>query len=140
MANRPYPRYASRDPNDGPLTTCDRCGFIWNLSNMGFQYDFFGGPAPQNTGFLVCPRCTDDYAWQYKLLVLPPDPVPFANTRPEIYAVDATSSLVTEAGQVINTESGTPIITAIPNPNDPGNTTHLDTNLSPPQPPGATGT
>lgn len=88
MAHRPKPKYASKDPHQGPWTTCDRCGFIWSGTSMRFQYDYMGGPTPQYLGVLVCPRCEDDLMYQRKLLILPPDPEPFRNTRPEPYEVD----------------------------------------------------
>ncbi len=55
---------------------------------MRFQYDYVGGPSPQNLGLLVCPRCEDELDTQRKLLILPPDPAPFRNTRPENYMAD----------------------------------------------------
>src|SRR5262249_19242830 len=88
MAVRFKPKYASRDPHQGPWCTCDRCGFVWSGSRMAFQYDFMGGAVPQSLGLLVCPICTDDLNWQAKLLILPPDPAPFRNTRAEPYNVD----------------------------------------------------
>lgn len=88
MAHRPKPKYASKDPHEGPWTTCDLCGLIWSGKAMRFQYDFMGGTAPQRTGPLVCPKCEDALNYQQKLLILPPDPPPFRNVRPEQYAVD----------------------------------------------------
>ena len=73
---------------------------------MQFQWDFFGGATPQNTGYLVCDRCLDDPAYQYKLLILPPDPPPQLNIRPEPYAVDATNFRITEDGDTRITETG----------------------------------
>src|SRR5262245_33980055 len=90
MPHRPKPKYASKDPAEGPWTTCDRCGFIWSGVNMAFQFDYVGGPVPQNLGLEVCPRCYDAANYQQKQLVLPPDPPPFGNTRPENYMVDET--------------------------------------------------
>lgn len=117
MARRPHPIGASTNPHDGPWTTCDRCGFISSHSRMQFQYDFMGGSVPQNLGLLVCSRCLDDLNWQQKLLILPPDPRPIANTRPEPYVVDETSWMTTQDGDVITAEDGETFITPIPNPN-----------------------
>ena len=55
---------------------------------MRIQFDYMGGPTPQSTGLLVCPRCEDAMDTVNKLLILPPDPAPFKNTRPEVYAID----------------------------------------------------
>lgn len=125
MTYRPSPKYASKDARRGSWTTCDECGFLWNLSRMQFQYDFMGGSVPQNTGYLVCPRCLDDLNYQRQLLIIPPDPPPIANTRPEPYAVDETDWLTTEDGDILTTESDDPLITDIPNPADDGATVHL---------------
>lgn len=88
MTHRPYPKYASRDARRGPITTCSTCGLLWSQSSMSFQYNFRGGNTPINTQILRCPRCIDGLQWQAKLIVIPPDPPPFFNTRPETYAVD----------------------------------------------------
>ena len=118
MTYRPYPKYATRDAHAGPLTTCDRCGMLDNGLRMQFQFDFKGGAAPQNTGLIVCDRCQDDFNFQQKLLIIPPDPPTFYNVRPESYTVDETNWLTTESGDIINTQDGEPLIQSIPNPGD----------------------
>lgn len=87
-------------------------------NRMQFQYDFVGGATPQNLGLLVCPTCLDDLQYQNMLLILPPDPAPIWNTRPEPYAVDETNWLTTQDGDIITTQDGDPFITTIPNPAD----------------------
>jgi hypothetical protein len=117
MAIRPHPRQTTSDPHDGPWTTCDRCGWVTSQNRMAFQYDFFGGAVPQNTGFFVCERCTDDLAWQFKLLVLPPDPLPQLVIRPETYAADETNFLTMQDNStIIDTQDGKDFVTSIPNP------------------------
>lgn len=86
---------------------------------MQWQYDFLGGSVPQNRQLLLCPRCLDALRWQAKLIIIPPDPPPIFNTRPETYTVDETNWLVTDDGSVITTEGSDPIITSVPNPGDP---------------------
>lgn len=71
---------------------------------------------PQSLGLLVCVPCLDDLNFQQKLLILPPDPQPFFNTRPENYAVDETNWLTTEDGDIIDTQDGEDFITSLPNP------------------------
>lgn len=132
MTYRPYPKYASRDPHAGPLTTCSTCGFLWNGSDMVFQYDFRGGSSPINTQVLRCPRCVDDMSFQQKLLIIPPDPPTFYNVRPETYAVNETNWLTTESGDIITTESNEPIITNVPNPGSVGNASVLASDISAP--------
>lgn len=96
---------------------------------MSFQYDYLGGSVPQNTGFLKCPKCLDDLNFQRKLLIIPPDPPPLFNTRPEPYTVDETSWLTTEDGDTITTQDGEDLISNQPNPADVGGTTHLTTEI-----------
>lgn len=101
---------------------------------MQFQWDYYSGPTMQNTGFLVCDRCLDAPAEQQRLIILPPDPPPFFNTRPEPYFVDETNFLATEDGNILTTEGGAIITPSVPNPEDDASTTHLSDNLTtPPQ-------
>jgi hypothetical protein len=130
MSYRGKPKYASRDAHAGPWTMCSTCGFNWSQSDMEFQYDFMGGSVPQNTGWLRCPRCITPLTYQRKMIILPPDPPPFQNTRPEPYAIDETDWLTTEDGNILITESGNELITQIPNPQDVAFTTVLAAVLS----------
>lgn len=129
MSFRPNPKYASQNAKLGAWTSCDRCGILDNQSNMQFQYDFLGGSVPQNTGYLVCPRCVDGLRWQNSLLIIPPDPPPLFNTRPENYTVDETDWLTTQDDEIIDTQSGEEFITSIPNPAQTGDTSSLVTSM-----------
>lgn len=117
MGIRINPRGASRDPHQGPWATCDRCGFIYSMSRMQFQYDYTGGPEPQNLNLLVCSKCLDNLDFQRKFFVLPGDPQPFMNTRPEAYVADETNWLTTEDGDILGAD-GVPFTTQVPNPTD----------------------
>lgn len=130
MSKRPHPRGTTTNPSVGPWTTCDRCGFVSSMSRMQFQYDFMGGSAPQNLGILVCGRCLDDLQYQNMLLILPPDPAPIFNTRPEAYVADETNWLTTQDSEIITTEDDALFTTPIPNPSDDPNTTYLSASLS----------
>ncbi len=118
MAYRWHPRNAETDA-DNPRAwgTCDRCGFVHNLHKLQWQFSYLGTSQPQNTRFLVCERCLDPLNPQDMPYILPPDPLPVYNARPEPYLLDETSWLVTQDGEILTTEDGTPIITAIPDPN-----------------------
>ena len=116
MAKRPHPRRTTTDPHAGPWTTCDRCSFVVSMNRMQFQYDYMGGSSPQNLGLLVCEKCLDDLSFQQKLLILPPDPQPIFNTRPENYVVDETNWLTTVEDEIYDTTSGDDYITTTPNP------------------------
>lgn len=119
------PKYSTRDAHAGPWTTCDRCGLIDNLSRMQFQYDFLGGSTPQNLHLLHCSRCMDDLNYQRKLIIIPPDPPPIFNTRPENYVVDETNWLTTDDGSILTTDDGVPFITSEPNPADSASASQL---------------
>jgi hypothetical protein len=132
MSYRHKPKYASRDARQGPWTMCDQCGFIWSHSSLSFQYDFMGGPAVQNTRILVCPKCEDGWNYQNQLFIIPPDPPPYANTRPEPYTVDETNFLATEDDDVIIASPDVPILTNQPDTDDVAATTFLVSTISAP--------
>lgn len=67
---------------------CDRCGEWYLLSALEKQMEYFG-PSLQWTGFLVCrDKCLDVPQPQNIPLILPPDPVPVKNPRPEYFLSD----------------------------------------------------
>lgn len=66
---------------------CDRCGQMWQHSQLSFQFQWVG-PKLQNLWVLVCPPCLDKPQEQLRTIVLPPDPVPILNARPEDYVSD----------------------------------------------------
>lgn len=67
--------------------TCERCGFVWNLHKLGWQFDWRGTQLA-NTRHLVCPNCMDKPQRQLGTIILPPDPLPVLNARPEQYSFD----------------------------------------------------
>lgn len=66
---------------------CDRCGFWYNASQLSWQYQF-AGFSLINLRLLVCPPCLDTPAPFLKSIVLPPDPLPISNPRPEAFVAD----------------------------------------------------
>lgn len=78
---------------------CDRCGFLYNLSKLRWQFDF-AGPVLQNLRFLVCDKCYDKAQEQKKPVLLPPDPIPVANARPMNYTAAETDWRVTQDGSI----------------------------------------
>lgn len=130
MAHRPHARGTTRDPHDGPWSVCDRCGFLWSQSRLQFQFDYLGGSVPQSLGLIVCRRCLDDLNFQQKLLILPPDPQPIFNTRPENYVVDETDWLTTEDGDTITTQDDEDFITSLPDPAQNADQTYLSATLA----------
>jgi hypothetical protein len=68
------------------LGICDRCGFMYNLSDLQWQWDWQQGPRLFNLRILVCQPCLDIPQESGRTIVIPPDPMPVINARPENYA------------------------------------------------------
>ena len=79
---------------------CDRCGFWYPLSDLRRQFQW-AGASLFDTGYLVCERDLDIPFEQYKVLILPPDPIPRTNPRP-----DQTTTAPALAGQPPPTTPG----------------------------------
>jgi hypothetical protein len=67
------------------LGVCDRCGFLYNHDDLQWQWDWLQGPRLFNLRILVCRPCLDIPQESGRTIVLPPDPVPIADPRPENY-------------------------------------------------------
>jgi hypothetical protein len=101
---------------------CDRCAQTWNHFQLRWQYQWVG-PKLQNLRILVCPECYDLPQPNIRRIVIPPDPLPIMNPRPENYNIEVTSFLQMQEGPCLLTEAGQCIIWEIavtPNP-DPNN-------------------
>lgn len=66
---------------------CDRCGALWNLERLQWQFEY-AGVGLINLQLLVCPPCLDVPQPQLTATILPPDPAPVFNARPEYYSLD----------------------------------------------------
>lgn len=131
MAYNWKPKYAEVDvENPDTWTTCSRCGFIWGMSKMAWQYDYRGSAQLQNTRVLCCPKCLDAPQPQLMPYILPPDPEPIANARPYPYELAETDWLTTQDGDIITTQDDELLTPSIPNPSDNPNTTVLTALLS----------
>src|SRR5262245_3449285 len=62
---------------------CDRCGGHYNHDELAWQFDWMG-PKLQNKRILVCRSCMDLPQEQLRTIIIPQDPVPIQNPRPEI--------------------------------------------------------
>jgi hypothetical protein len=60
---------------------------MYNHDQLQWQWDWLQGPRLFNRRILVCPTCLDVPQESGRTIVLPPDPVPIANPRPEAYAL-----------------------------------------------------
>lgn len=103
---RPHGRALVNPTSPRAFGACDRCGFLYNHHKLRFQFDF-AGPVLQNLRFLVCDTCYDIPQEQKKPVLLPPDPIPINNARPEPYAQDETDWRVTQDGAIRVTQDGT---------------------------------
>ena len=67
---------------------CDRCGARYNHDRLRWQFDW-RGPRVQNLRYLVCESCYDKAQQSgQRTIILPADPVPINNARPEMYVSD----------------------------------------------------
>lgn len=113
--------------NPRALSVCDRCYCTFNLDALTWQYQWQGLKL-QNLRLLVCCECLDIPQPALKTIIIPPDPLPVLNPRPEQYAVTVPNDIATEAppfaGQDLTTEDGNNLIwedetTPLPDPNNP---------------------
>lgn len=84
------------------IAVCDRCGRLFNHSQLQWQYDW-RGPRLQNLRILVCESCLDMPQEQLRTITLPADPQPIMNPRPEQYSLDDNpiSSIGTSIGTML---------------------------------------
>lgn len=64
------------------FAVCDRCGMLYNLDDLAYQMEW-RGPSMMSTGAKICRKCTDKPQEQNRTIILPPDPVPRLDPRPE---------------------------------------------------------
>src|SRR5579863_2216247 len=80
---RRYPRRVFVNPaHPDAWGTCDRSGFIDNQRNLSWQYEW-AGQKLVNLKVLVTPDMLDKPQRQLGTIILPPDPLPIMNARPE---------------------------------------------------------
>lgn len=82
---------AVTDPNHPvSFAVCDRCGQWRNHDDLVWQYDYVGNQL-FNLRILVCKevaRCNDRPFEFYRPIIIPPDPYPTKDPRPEPFALD----------------------------------------------------
>lgn len=85
---RPHPRRARTDSSSPEAwATSDRAGWIGNQRDLKWQLEW-AGTKLINKRILVYEDEYDTPNRQLGTLILPPDPVPIMNARPEQYAID----------------------------------------------------
>jgi len=99
-------RTSSKNPQ--AFAVCDRCGFLYNHSDLAWQFQW-GGASLINKRILVCRPCNDIPQNQLRAIVLPADPVPIMNPRTEDFAAAETDSITISAPTVYDPITGIPI-------------------------------
>jgi hypothetical protein len=103
------------DPqNPEAFAVCDRCGFRRNHVDLAWQYQYAGNQLV-NQRILVCAdKCLDVPHEFTRPAILPPDPVPIKDPRPELaqQAVPPNQYVATLTG---SQDLGSPS-TGLPNP------------------------
>ena len=85
---RRHPRRAEVNPNHPQgWASSDRNGHVGNLAKMKWQHDWQGAKII-NKRILVHEDELDIPQRQLGVLIIPPDPLPLMNARPESYATD----------------------------------------------------
>jgi len=79
------------------------------LEELNWQYQW-AGPRLQNLQLRVCDDCLDIPQEQLRSIIIPPDPLPVLNPRPEYYNIEVTSFLQSQEGPSLLTEDGQAII------------------------------
>jgi hypothetical protein len=87
---------------------CDRCGERYNFVDLKWQYDWRGSSL-QNLRILVCSHCYDAPQQQLRAIVLPADPLPIVNARPENFVDDSTDYLSVSVTQAYDPVTQLPI-------------------------------
>ena len=66
---------------------CDRCGRLFNLNDLYYQYEW-AGTALVNRHIRVCRQDLDKPFQFYRAIILPADPVPVYDPRPENFVAE----------------------------------------------------
>ena len=113
-------RAVTNPANPRAFAVCDRCQFLYNHDKLKWQYQWQGTQLT-NLRILVCSTCCDEPQPQLKARLMPPDPVPIRDPRPDMnlwpfntsdYAVEAlvpSVSIGTEINPSINFPAGVPM-------------------------------
>lgn len=99
-------RTSSRNPQAHAI--CDRCGGRYNHIDLQWQYDW-SGASLINKRILVCQSCNDRPQVQLKSIILPPDPLPILNPRPELFTQAETDYRVTSGLDTTDPVTGIPV-------------------------------
>lgn len=99
MGFRPHGRARVDTSRPSAFGVCDRCGFLYNLRSLRWQFDY-AGVSLINQRILVCQTCLDVPQQQKRPVILPADPLPVPNARVEPYYQDETNIRTTQDGAI----------------------------------------
>lgn len=99
-------RTSSKNPQAHAI--CDRCAFRYNLVDLQWQYDW-AGASLVNKRILVCKPCYDTPQSQLRAIVIPADPVPVINPRPEPFMWDEVDRRQVSGFDEVDPRTGLPI-------------------------------
>lgn len=105
---RPHGRAKVSSRNPEAFAICDNCGFLYNHSELRWQFDWAGNKLI-NKRQLVCRRCNDIPQTQLRAIVLPADPMPIMNPRVNNWQAAETNYRTTSGQNTIDPETGIPI-------------------------------
>jgi hypothetical protein len=94
------------------FAVCDRCGIWLNHVDLRWQMDY-AGTGLINKRILVCKPCLDVPQMQLRTIILPPDPTPIMNARPEQFITPSSDYRTVSDGP-----QETYLLTGIPVPDD----------------------
>lgn len=107
---RPHPKRAQVDAtNPRAWGTSDRDGLVGNHHKLKWQMDW-AGVRIINKRILVWEDELDEPQRQLGVIILPPDPLPIINARPENYDIDEQTERVQQDGTARILMDGTPRI------------------------------
>lgn len=105
MSWRPHGRAEVDADDPRAFAVCDRCGFWLNHHKLRWQWQWVG-PQLANLRLLVCDKCLDEPQEQLRTILIPPDPEPIWNARPENFTQSRFG--------VLTTQDDEPLITSTP--------------------------
>lgn len=108
------PKKATAKPyvNFDAFAVCDRCGQMFNQSRMRFQ-DQWSGFELISTGLLVClEACYDIPNPQARSIIIPPDPRPVPNARPQQFFRNSYDTRTTQEDDTRIDQDGDTRVTA----------------------------
>lgn len=94
--------------NPQAAASCDRCGFIYNHTDLKWQFDW-AGASLVNRRILVCRNCYDQPQNQLRAIVIPADPMPVMNPRTVDYQAAEISTRFTSGQNTVDPITGIPV-------------------------------